>query len=134
MKTSDMAKLLGVHPQTIRRWTNLGKLTCARTLGNHRRFKPATPDNKQVIGYARVSSADQKADLTRQADTLRQHVGITTVITDTGSGMNCQKPGFRKLLSLLLRGEVAELVLTHKDRLLRFGADIIFSNGVDEVI
>ena len=73
MKTSDIATLIGVHPQTIRRWTNRGKLTCSRTLGNHRRFSPPSNENKQVIGYARVSSADQKEDFVRQADTLRSH-------------------------------------------------------------
>ena len=127
MKTSDIATLIGVHPQTIRRWTNRGQLKCSRTLGNHRRFSPPSNENKQVIGYARVSSADQKEDLVRQANTLRSHPGVDVVFTDTGSGMNYHKPGFKKLLLLIFQGKVSELVLTHRDRLLRFGADLIFS-------
>ncbi len=49
------------------------------------------------------------------------------VITDLGSGMNYYKKGLTKLLNLILRGQVKRLVLTHKDRLLRFGAELVFS-------
>ena len=128
MTTSDLATLLQVHPQTIRRWTNQGQLDCTRTLGNHRRFQsPATGDDSRlVIGYARISSHDQKADLVRQRETLETARPLDDVILDTGSGMNYKKPGFRKLMLLILQGRVKELVLTHKDRLLRFGSEIIF--------
>jgi len=126
MNTSQMAELLHVHPQTIRRWTNTGQMTCSRTLGNHRRFELPHTDSKLVIGYARVSSHDQKEDLVRQKADLEFGRKLDDVILDTGSGMNYKKPGFRKLMLLLLQGKVGELVITHKDRLLRFGSEIIF--------
>ena len=99
----------------------------ARTLGNHRRFDSPTKVERQVVGYARVSSHDQKEDLVRQAAILQAHPEVTQVITDTGSGMNYRKPGFRQLLLLILQSKVRELVLTHRDRLLRFGSELIFS-------
>lgn len=49
------------------------------------------------------------------------------VITDLGSGMNYRKKGLTRLLNLLISGEVGRLVITHKDRLLRFGAELVFS-------
>ena len=82
------------------------------------------------MGYARVSSHDQKADLPRQAERLVAHgkaAGRAVVIVqDVGSGLNCNKPGLRKLLGLLLSGSVRELLLTYKDRLLRFGSELVF--------
>ena len=49
------------------------------------------------------------------------------VIQDVGSGMNYNKKGLRSLIDLILEGKICRLVLTHKDRLLRFGAELIFA-------
>lgn len=49
------------------------------------------------------------------------------VIQDLGSGMNYYKKGLTRLLNLILDGQVKRLVLTHKDRLLRFGAELVFA-------
>ncbi|BCD45865.1 IS607-liketransposase [Helicobacter suis] len=88
-------------------------------------------DNRKTIAYARVSSSDQKDDLIRQVQVLELYcskLGFDyEVITDLGSGMNYYKKGLTKLLNLILRGQVKRLVLTHKDRLLRFGAELGFS-------
>ena len=49
------------------------------------------------------------------------------IIQDLGSGMNYYKKGLTKLLNLILEGQVKRLVITHKDRLLRFGAELVFA-------
>lgn len=49
------------------------------------------------------------------------------VIQDIGSGMNYYKKGLTKLIDLILDNQVQRLILTHKDRLLRFGAELVFS-------
>ena len=91
-----VAKHYGVSPGTIRRWVEKGFLTVAcRTLGDHRRFDlqlnpVANAVQCKHLGYARVSSHDQKEDLLRQAERLKA-VGCTEVITDIGSGLNCNK-------------------------------------------
>ena len=82
------------------------------------------------MGYARVSCHDQKEDLPRQIDRLTKH-GLASgksvlIVKDISSGLNCNKPGPRKLLALLLSGTVCELILTYKDRLLRFGSELVF--------
>ncbi len=60
------------------------------------------------------------------------------IVSDLGSGMNYQKKGLRRLLGEILDGQVGRLVLTHKDRLLRFGAELVFAiceaKGVEVVI
>lgn len=125
-----MAGQLGVHPQTLRRWERTGKLPAPeRTLGNHRRYQlQPTQADGIVVGYVRVSSHDQKSDLVRQSEFVKAQSTnpVNLVISDLGSGLNYKKPGFRRLLLLILQGKVRELVLTHKDRLLRFGSEIIF--------
>ncbi len=49
------------------------------------------------------------------------------IITDLGSGMNYHKKGLRKLLGGILDGNIGRLVLVHQDRLLRFGAELVFA-------
>ena len=128
LTVSQIAVHFGVHPQTIRRWTKTGLLKCSRTLGNHRRFEPPVnpaSDTRQVVAYARVSTHDQKQDLVTQTKVLQQQ-NPDLVIKDLGSGLNYKKAGFHKLLTLILNNQVKELILTRKDRLLRFGSEIIF--------
>jgi putative resolvase len=78
-----------------------------------------------------VSSHDQKEDLQRQEKMLEMFCSscgwVFEIISDLGSGMNYQKKGLRKLLNRIMEGSVGRLVLTHKDRLLRFGAELVFA-------
>ena len=75
-----VAKHYGVSPSTIRRWAEKGLLAVAcRTFGSHRRFHlqlnpVASGVERKHLGYARVSSHDQKEDLLRQAERLKQPV------------------------------------------------------------
>lgn len=140
----EASKRLGVSISTLRRWEHEGRLVPERTKAGHRRYDLAKIDDvrpmrsaldalkpKKTIAYARVSSRDQKADLEKQAQVLEmfcaQNGWQYEVITDLGSGMNYRKKGLTRLLNLLISGEVGRLVITHKDRLLRFGAELVFS-------
>ena len=135
----EAARLLGVSIPTLRRWEESGKLVPERTAGKHRRYditklKPelAIADTtRTTIAYARVSSHDQREDLERQKQVLElycaQHGWNFTLLSDLGSGMNYHKKGLRRLLDAILSGDVGRLVITHKDRLLRFGAELVFA-------
>ena len=83
------------------------------------------------VAYARVSSHDQKADLERQKQVLElycaQQGWTFEVIADLGSGMNYHKKGLKRLLNDILNGKIGRLVIAHKDRLLRFGAELVFA-------
>ena len=90
----QLTKLHGVSPSTIRRWEASGLVSASkRTLGGHRRFwleDHEETKERRIVGYARVSSHDQKEDLQRQIDRLRTS-GCDEVLSDIGSGLNSQK-------------------------------------------
>ena len=137
----EAAKALGVSVTTLRRWEVSGKLVPEHTAGGHRRydlaklrpemFRADVEANRRTIAYARVSSHDQKDDLERQKQVLEIYCarqGWTfEVIADLGSGMNYHKKGLKRLLDAIIDGQVGRLVITHKDRLLRFGAELVFA-------
>jgi putative resolvase len=138
----EAAKELGISVKTVRRWADADKIRSERSPSGHRRFylsdiKRITPrdlqslDDRITINYARVSSHDQKADLVRQVKVLEAFSASNgwqyETVQDLGSGLNYQKKGLQKLLKRILKGDVGRLVLTHKDRLLRFGAELVFA-------
>ena len=86
---------------------------------------------KKTIGYARVSTREQKEDLLRQKQLLElfcvKHGWTYEILSDIGSGINYNKKGLYNLLDLLLSDEIERLVIVHKDRLLRFGSELIFT-------
>lgn len=133
---------LGVSVKTLRRWADANKIRFERSPSGHRRFyladiKRITPrdlkqlDERVTINYARVSSHDQKDDLTRQIQVLETFSAANgwqyETISDLGSGLNYNKKGLQKLLKRIMKGDVGRLVLTHKDRLLRFGSELVFA-------
>lgn len=135
------AKQLGVSKDTLRRWEKAGKISAERTVRGHRRYDLSQLINvkrthlsnseKKTIAYARVSSHDQKEDLIRQSQVLESFCGTNgwtyDIIRDLGSGLNFQKRGLRQLLQDICLGKIDRLVLTHKDRLLRFGSELVFA-------
>lgn len=150
---SEAAKALGVTPLTLRRWDDTGRLKPDFvTSGGRRRYdltklrpdlhRAPGPADRKTVAYARVSSHDQKPDLERQAQLLEAYCAAQgwtfEVVTDLGSGMNYRKKGLKRLLDDIVEGRVARIVITHKDRLLRFGAELVFAiceaKGVEVVI
>jgi len=136
LSVTAAAQLLGVSTKTIRRWELEGRIKSTRTQGGHRRFTVSDllgnkEDASLTVCYARVSSHDQKADLNRQKRVLEAYCAKQgwsyEIISDLGSGMNDRKKGLIKLIKLICSHQVERLVLTHKDRLLRFGSDLIFT-------
>lgn len=137
VKIGEAAALIGSTPATLRKWEATGELMPARkTKGGTRYYAVAdllalSDEDVPTIAYARVSSHDQKDDLARQAVMLEGFCAAKgwrfEVISDLGSGMNYRKKGLKQLLEMILRRKMKRLVLTHKDRLLRFGAELVFT-------
>lgn len=128
--------LIGVTTKTLRRWEADGRIKSTRTIGNHRRYTVSSligSKNKAdlTICYSRVSSHDQKNDLKRQSQVLEAYASSKghafELIEDLGSGMNYKKKGLVRLIKMICSGHVQRLIITHKDRLLRFGSELIFS-------
>ena len=149
--------MLGTTPGQLRKWEANGELLPARkTQGGTRYYAiadlfgrsaaaspaAASPEEPLTVCYARVSSHDQKADLDRQQAALEAYCATkgwrTRVIRDLGSGMNYGKKGLQELLELILHRRFERLVITHQDRLLRFGAELVFRlcelQGIEIVI
>lgn len=80
---------------------------------------------KQVICYARVSSSHQKGDLDRQIELLQETYKEAEIIFDIGSGLNFKRKGFQNLLDRIHKREVEKVVVAYKDRLCRFGFELV---------
>jgi putative resolvase len=133
---SEAAKLKGVSVSTLRRWESEGKLIPGRTANGHRRYTISQllglkENLSYTVGYCRVSSHDQKKDLERQKEVVElfcaQNGWPVEIIDDLGSGLNYNKKGLKRLIRLIVDSKVERLVLNHKDRLPRFGSELIFS-------
>jgi predicted site-specific integrase-resolvase len=137
----EASEILGVSITTLRRWDKEGRLVPEKTVSGHRRYdisklKPemyrrVQQEAKKTVAYARVSSHDQKSDLERQKQVLELYCarqGWTyEIVSDLGSGVNYHKKGLKRLINDILSEKIGRLVITHKDRLLRFGAELIFA-------
>ena len=141
LSIGKFAKSLGVSIQTLRNWDKEGKLKPTYVtengyryysedlLNKFRNIKNVNKIKKKNILYARVSTKNQKDDLNRQIDNLKQYAyskGYSfEIITDIGSGINYKKEGLLKMINLVECGEVDRIIVLYKDRLIRFGYDLI---------
>jgi len=139
LSAGQLAKELGVHIETIRRWDKEGKIKATRTSGGHRRFDlnqvKAMLDNEKLkdkrvtVIYARVSTPNRKDDLNRQIERLESYCTAKgweyKTISDIGSGINYNKKGLQKLIEMIISNQVERVVINYKDRLVRFGYELI---------
>jgi predicted site-specific integrase-resolvase len=139
-KIAEFGELIGVSSSTLRRWEQEEKLIPERTLGNQRiytekhlsiaRSLKTGKSPTRVIVYCRVSSTGQKDDLQSQVKAmenfcLSQGVIVTDFVQEIGGGLNFKRPKFLLIVRSCIQGEVKMLYVAHKDRLCRFGFDLI---------
>jgi putative resolvase len=126
MKLSEYAKQQGISYRTALRWFRAGTIkgyqASTGTIIVTERETPTRSSEKVAI-YARVSSADQRENLERQAERLTQYCTVrgyqvAQVVKEIASGVNESRP---KLLSLLKDTSITRIVVEHKDRLTRLG-------------
>jgi predicted site-specific integrase-resolvase len=160
----EASKILGVHQRTLYQWEEKKLIETIRTPGGkrlynvskyleeHNDFKNKKEDvaitsdeidendfnkikEKLNICYVRVSSLGQKDDLNRQKEFMKKKYPKHIIIEDIGSGLNLNKRGIKKIIKLGISGKINELVVAYKDRLTRFGFELIeeiikdYSNG-----
>lgn len=127
---SQMAEKLNVSVITLQRWDREGRLKSFRTPTNRRYYTQEQldsllgencQDKKLVIGYARVSSNNQKDDLKNQKDFILSKEKCDELYTDIGSGLNYKRKNFNKILDLVAENKVDKIIITYKDRFIRFG-------------
>ena len=139
LRSGEVAKRLGLHPLTVRRWVKEGKIS-AIPIGREARI-PITEVERllgeqragMIVLYARVSGHDQQENLQRQAQQLEQWALLartgqkTRTLSDIGSGLNTERKNLQRLLALVQDYQVAEVVVTCSDRLTRFGLSYLQS-------
>lgn len=120
---------LGVHPNTLRKWADEGKIRYVRTPSKQRLYDVDDFLSKSIgrnkIVYCRVSSRNQKDDLQSQTKYMREQFPNHECIEDIGSGLNFKRKGFHTLLERIMCGDVEEVVVAYKDRLCRFGFKLL---------
>lgn len=134
----EAAKMLGVATSTLRRWEREGKIQSIRTAGNHRRYtieelskiKEVKPLNERItIGYCRISPSHSKKDLQDQIDKVSMYCiakGYSfRIIEEIDSGLNYQAKGLKELLTLIQSNQVDRVVILYKDRIVRFGLELL---------
>jgi len=146
VSSAKVRAVYDIAPETLRGWA-LKNLVNARAITNPsgrrtwmydlesigRRLEPGvdepTPSGggdqqRSTIVYCRVSSNKQVPDLERQQALLCSAFPDSEVITDIGSGINYNKPGLSRLVEMVCREQVGRIVVTFRDRLLRFGYEL----------
>jgi len=134
------AKMVGVHSQTLRRMHERGELIPAHISKDGYRyysteqlqqfsFKNVNQKERVTIGYCRVSSSHQKEDLQRQIDNVKAYMTARgyqyEIIFDIGSSINYERKGLQQLIERVNNHEVNKVVVLYKDRLVRFGFELI---------
>lgn len=137
----EFANRIGKTIQTLRNWDKKNILKPSHvTQGGTRYYsqeqlnhflglKSEKQINKKIIGYCRVSSHKQKDDLERQIENVKTYMYAKgyqfEIITDIGSGINYNKKGLNQLIDMVTNSEVEKIVVLCKDRLIRFGYELI---------
>lgn len=138
----EAAKLTGLASSTIRKMADKGDIACYRTPSDQRRIsirsiqalvgsslpvKEVEPLQKQDFIYARVSTKKQLDDLSRQVRFIlgRPEYASYTVVTDIASGINFKRKGLSTILDACLQKRIGDVVVAHRDRLCRFGFDLL---------
>ena len=133
IKPKEASEIIGVNLATLRRMSERNEIKHIRTdTGRYlfdvssflKRGNPEVSKRKKVC-YARVSSRGQKSDLQDQIEFLKTKYPDTEIIYDYGSGLNFHRKGLEKIMDLAHKGELEEVVITYKDRLCRFGFELI---------
>lgn len=138
---NQFADKVGVTPQTLRVWHKEGKLTPAFiTDGGHRRYthkqyldfvgeNTGNYNSKVNVGYVRVSSKKQSDDLIRQAQLMESYLVSKgkpfKLIQSIGSGIDYKNPNLHELIRMVINNEVDTVYVLYKDRLVRFGFELL---------
>lgn len=140
LKPKEMAERLGVTVRTLQEWDRKGIFPAHRTPTNKRYYteqdylkyindhSDPKKDQHKVVGYARVSTVNQKDNLKDQEKFIREFVNakgiiLDEMITEIGSGLNYQRKKWNKLLDEVMQGKIETIYITYQDRFIRFGYD-----------
>lgn len=153
-KPNEFGDMIGVSVKTLQRWDNECKLIAFRNPSNRRYYTHnqyveymgkiiQDKDARKTIIYTRVSSSGQKDDLRNQVEFLKQYANakgiiIDEIFEDIGSGLNYNHKNWNKLLENCILGLIKRIIVSHKDRFIRFGYEwferFLKSNGIELIV
>ena len=123
------AAQLGIHQNIFRRYADEGQIRVIRTKSGQRRYDVDAYLRESaaaaLVCYCRVSSAKQREDLQRQIAFMRERYPEAEIVQDIGGGLNWKRKGLVSLLERLHRGDKLRIVVAHRDRLARFGFELV---------
>lgn len=137
ISNKEARKILDVSPSTLRNYTLSNKIVTVKTNTGRNRYNRESlyafmgiecnemQKVEKSICYARVSSSKQKDDLGRQIEFFRHKYPNHEVVFYIGSGINWKRKGLQTILEQSMQGNVKEVVVAHRDRLSRFGFELI---------
>lgn len=131
--------IIGVSVKTLQRWDRGGRLKPKRTPSNRRMYTDqdlvflrgqSQHSERITIVYSRVSSQAQKPDLENQVKVLEQFcagagIPVDEWVKEIGGGLNFQRKKFTHIIDQIVTGQASKFVIAHKDRLSRFGFELI---------
>ena len=148
----EFAEMIGVSFKTLQRWDKEGKLKAHRTPTDRRYYThqqyveyigESNSSHGKTVIYTRVSTLNQKDDLKNQKEFLKQYANakgmiVDEVLEDIGSGLNYNRRKWNELIDKCIAGEVKTVIVSHKDRFIRFGYEwferFLKSNGTDIIV
>ena len=136
-KPKEFAELINVSVKTLQRWDREGILKAHRTPTDRRYYTYdqylaykgiKNQQGRKTVIYTRVSTSNQKEDLMNQVEFLKTFANargiiVDEVIQDLGSGLNYNRHKWNRLLDDCMKNEVDTIIISHKDRFVRFGYD-----------
>ena len=150
-RINEFAKRIGRAPSTVRRWERDSILAAKRLPSGRRYFDESDvramlgggPEKLSTVVYFRVSSAGQRDDLQSQVAAMEEYcragaVAVDEWVQEVGGGMNFKRKRFLALIERIQRGEIERVLIAHKDRLVRFGFDLLdhlpHENGCEIIV
>ena len=129
-KPREICKIYNISSRTLLNWAYNNQIKYVWTRAGQRRYILPEPSPKNAvlrrkICYCRVSTHEQKKDLERQVEFFRHKYPDHEIVRDIGSGINFKRKGFNGILDSAKNGDIEEIVVTYKDRLCRFGFELI---------
>jgi putative resolvase len=132
VKRKEALKVLGINYQTLYAMADRKEIDTIivgknklYNINKYMREHEILTNKREKICYCRVSSNKQKEDLERQVEMMRKAYPQHTIIKDIGSGLNYNREGLKRIIDMGIKGEIEELVIAYKDRLTRFGYEMI---------